>query len=305
MTIKSVAAYYSLFLVVVGTTMNLLTLIILLRPVFRHRKLKPTIYYMRVIVVFDILMLYGWNLDHYLSATQGFSIQRLSIPVCRLMSFLNYFAPQSSAWLRVFACIDRYFIVSRPHETWLSSSKNIFIIITCLLSFLTVLNCQFFILGCSYSTNGTISVFSPSFKVYPLWDYINLGFYNCLPFIFMVLFNSGVIYYLSHLYNINVVQHRSVSVTLIITTFLFLAMTVPATVAFAFFSTANSALLTFLDSLLYTYHITSFPLYLITFGDFQREFCKLFTCHKNNRQVLPHLIVQYKKPINVKNKDPP
>jgi hypothetical protein len=93
----------------------------------------------------------------------------------------------------------------------------------------------------------------------------------------MMLFNSGIIYQLIHhrheVINQNLQhQHRSITLTLVITTFLFLIMTVPATIAFAFFSTSDSTILNFLDGILYTYHITSFPLYLMTLGKFRREF---------------------------------
>jgi hypothetical protein len=104
----------------------------------------------------------------------------------------------------------------------------------------------------------------------------------------MIISNSGVIYHLFHLHatiaiqNIRI-QHRAISITLLITTFLFLIMTVPSTVAFALFYTANETLLNVLDGLLYSYHILSFPLYFITYGTFRREYIAMILC-KNHRQ---------------------
>jgi hypothetical protein len=241
-----VTAYYPLVLVIIGTLLNFLTFIILCRSKFRNTIAKPTFHYMRATAIFDILMLYGY----------GFTIQRLSIPSCRFLSFLNYFAAQSSAWLRVFICLDRYLTLSCIHKTWFSHSKSVLIIITSIISIFTLLNFQFIIVGCSYQVNGTIDVQSSLFTTYPLWDYINLGLYNCAPFILMITFNSGVIYHLFHLrYTIVIknprIQPRSISITLLITTFLFPIMTVPSTVAFAFFSAANVTLLNSLDALLY------------------------------------------------------
>ncbi|CAF1306632.1 unnamed protein product [Rotaria sordida] len=103
-----IAAYYSLTLVIVGTLLNTITFIVLCRSTFRNTRTRPTLHYMRAMAIFDILMLYGWNLGHYLATIHEIDLQGLNIPLCRCYSFLNYFAPQSSAWLRVFVSLDRY-----------------------------------------------------------------------------------------------------------------------------------------------------------------------------------------------------
>ncbi|CAF3833352.1 unnamed protein product [Rotaria sp. Silwood1] len=71
--------------------------------------------------------------------------------------------------------------------------------------------------------------------MYPLWDQINLGISVCAPFILMVILNSGVIYYLIQLKRKTTIQnsriqHKAISVTLVITTFMFLMMRIPTTV---------------------------------------------------------------------------
>ncbi len=67
----------------------------------------------------------------------------------------------------------------------------------------------------------------------------------------MMLFNSGIIFHLIHyrheVINQNLqLRHRSTTLTLVITTFLCLIMTVPATIPFALLSTSDSTIL--LDS---------------------------------------------------------
>jgi hypothetical protein len=289
-----VVAYYPLCLVVVGTILNLLTFITLCRAPFRNTKKHPAMHYLRAIAIFDILMLYGWNLDHYLSGIHGFAMVSYTIASCKFFGFLNYFTAQSSAWLRVFICIDRYFTLSRLNQTWLSHSKNVLIIIACIITILSILNSPLLIVVCYYRANGTISIYSPHFKTYPLWDYINLGVYNCAPFILMVIFNSGVIYHLIQLRRTTTVhnsrvQHRAISIILVITTFLFSFMTIPGTVAYAFFADPATSLTTLhaFDAMLYTYHILSFPLYFLTLGDFRRECIAMITCTKNTRRVMP------------------
>jgi len=241
---------------------------------------------MRTIAIFDILMLYGWNLDHYLSGAHGYTLQTYNVPACKFFSFLNYFAAQVSAWLRVFICLDRYLSLSRLHKTWFSQSKHVLIIINCILIVFTIINFPMFLFACYYNADGTVNADSHLYQVYPMWDYMNLGFYNCAPFLFMVIFNSGVIYHLILLQKTSTVQnsqiqHRSISITLVITTFLFLIMTIPGTVAYAFFSsTASVAALHAFDAILYTYHILSFPIYMITFTEFRREVIRTVTCNK-------------------------
>ena len=285
----SFVTYYPLILIIVGTIFNSFTLAILCRSTFRDTKRRPTLHYMRAIAVFDILMLYGWNFDHYLHGAHQFMLQTSSIPTCKFFSFLNYFAAQVSAWLRVFICLDRYLTLSRLHKTWFSQSKSVLIIIVLILTIFTLINLHIIIFACYYLTNGTVEVRSTFYTLYPLWDHVHLGLYNGAPFICMVILNSVVIYHLLRLRQTSIIQqsriqHRSISITLVITTFLFLIMTTPATVGFAFFAdTAGYVLLRVFDSMLYTYHILSFPLYMITFGEFRRAVISLLTCDKPNR----------------------
>jgi hypothetical protein len=286
-----IIAYYPLFLVILGTILNVLTFFILCQSRFYDRKKQSTIYYMRAIAIFDILMLYGWNLDHYMLNVYGLLLQRHSIILCKLLSFLNYFSAQTSAWLRVFMCFDRYIFLSHLYRTWFNRSENVRIIILCIITCIALFNFHIIFFACFYTKRGTINVNARLYRIYPLWDYINLGLYNCIPFVLMVIFNSGVIYHLIHFHRLSSIQksrihYRTISITLVITTFLFLIMTIPATVSFAFFySKASVALLHMLDSLLYTYHISSFPLYFIIFNEFRKECMAMFTC-KNNRQTV-------------------
>jgi hypothetical protein len=128
-----------------------------------------------------------------------------------------------------------------------------------------------------------------------MWDFVNLVMYNCLPFLLTVIFNGGVIYHLIHLRYTTTIQksrigHQSISIILVITTFLSLIMAIPATVAYGFFvNTAGYTILYTLDSMLYTYHILSFPTYIITFAEFRHEFIKMITCNNNDRRVAPQL----------------
>lgn len=280
--------YYPFALVISGTLFNGFTFIILCRSTFQDTQKRPSLHYMRTIAIFDIFILYGWNLNRYLVGAHGFDLQYYTVPVCRIYSFWNYFTGQVSAWLRVFICFNRYMSLSRLHKTCFNQSRNVLIIIACILIFFLLLNFHFFLFVCYYDKDGTVNVDAPFYSVYPLWDYMNLVFYNCAPFLLMAIFNSGVIYHLFLLHKTRTLQHsqihhRSITITLVITTFLFLIMTTLATICFAFFSAvASDDVLCLVDCILYTYHILSFFTYLITFGEFRREVIRLITCSKRH-----------------------
>ena len=287
-----IVAYYALVLVIVGTCLNLLTFVVMYQSNFRQTRTRTTRQYILAISIFDILTLYGWNLRHYLSGVHGFTLEHESMFLCKYFAFFNYFTAQTSAWLRVLICFDRYLSLSRTELTWFNRSKNVPIVVGCVIGFFALLNGILFIYGCSYDANGNLSNQGWAFNIYPLWDYVNLVFYNCLPFFFMVLCNSGVIYYLTRVSRTTAIQtlrlqNRATSLTLLITTFLFIVMTVPATIAFAFFSTSDKALLSSLDGILYTYHVMSFPLYLSTLAKFRRKFWSLIICKHIHFRVAP------------------
>lgn len=282
-------AYYPLFLIIVGTILNTITFTVLCRSPFRDTKKQPAMHYMRTMAVFDMFMLYGWNIDHYLSSVHGFKLGFYSIPSCKLINFISYTATQTSAWLRVFVCFDRYLSLSRLNRTWFSKSKSILIIIGSIVVVFILLNLHILIFSCHINPDGTINPNAVYYKVYPMWDCVHLGVYNCAPFILMVLCDSGVIYHLIRLRRTTTVQnsriqHRSISVTLVVTSTLFLIMTIPSGVTFAFFqTTAHVNVLRIVDAIYFTYHILSFPLYMITFTEFRREFIAMITCSQRGR----------------------
>ncbi|CAM4742951.1 unnamed protein product [Rotaria magnacalcarata] len=249
--------YFPFTLVIFGSLFNLVTFGILCRPAFRNTHKRPTIHYMRTIAIFDILMLYGWNSDHFLSGAYGFTLSEYSVPFCKIFSFLNYFTSQVSAWLRVFICLDRYLSLRYLHKTWFSQSKSVLIIIACIISVFTIINIHILLFTCHYNIDGSIDRQARLYEIYPIWDYMHLTLYNCVPFIFMFIFIGGVIYHVTRIRRNSTIQnsriqHRSISITSVITTVLFLIMTMPTTLCLAFFfRTISYFILLIFDSILY------------------------------------------------------
>ena len=288
-------AYYAFSLIILGTIFNIFNLIIFSRGKFRETNERPTIHYMRAIAVMDILMLYGWNLDHYSLTVHGYMLWSKSIVACKILMFINYFAPQTSAWLRVFICLDRYLSLSRLYRTWFGHSKNVLRIIFAIVIVFAIFNVHLFVLTCGYNRQGLIIPEMERFDLFPLWDWVNLGLYNCVPFILMVSLNSAVIYHLVILRRSSTIQnsrlqHRSISITLLITTILFMIFTIPPTISYGFFADKmNISVLHLLDSLMYTYHVIAFPLYLISFGEFRQEFFKLISKRSHTSRIQPQI----------------
>lgn len=284
-TFSFLIVYYPLLLILIGTICNFCTLIILCRTTFRNTNKRPTLHYMRAIAVLDTIILYGWNFDQFLQGTLAIQMITYSVLSCKIFSFTNYLTYHVSAWLRVLICLDRYLSLSRLHRTWFSISRNVLILIGGIFLIFILLNFHFLLFVC-YDENARVNIDALDYRVYPMWDHLNLLIYNCLPFLFMLIFNSGIIYHLISLRRLSTIrkhsriQHGAISATLLITTCLFFLMTTPSSIAYAYFSQTNETILYALDSLLYTYHILSFPIYFSTFGEFRREFLKLVTFEK-------------------------
>ena len=99
-----IVAYFSIVFLIIGIIFNSITFIVFCRRKFRDTKARPILHYMRVIAIFDILMLFGWNLDHFFYPLYGFYLQKLTLGSCKFLTYFNYFTLQASAWLRVFIC---------------------------------------------------------------------------------------------------------------------------------------------------------------------------------------------------------
>ena len=286
-SVISIFTYYPLCLTCITTTLNSLTLIIFSGKVFRQR---PIIRYMRAIAIIDILMLYGWNLDHFFRFQFGFELDRLTVFSCKLSTYFNHVLTQSSAWLRVLMCINRFWTLNQiqPYRSNHQHRRATFLI-TSTLIIIALINLHLPIFSCyAYQSNNETKISSGSlyFRLYPTWNYVNLALYNIIPSCLMLLFNILIIRYLILVKRRTIltksrVRHSSISFFILLSAFLFCLMTTPPAIIFAFFQTfVNSAIfqnliLSILDSIKYTYHSLSFFLYFLTLNDFRKEVFRL------------------------------
>ncbi|CAF1118040.1 unnamed protein product [Adineta ricciae] len=299
--------YCSLFIVIFGTLFNVLGFAVLCRRTFRDTKTRPVTHYMRLIMVMDLLSVYGWNLDNYLQIIHGFTLAySYTIASCKFSIFFNTVLMQASAWIRVFICLDRYLALSRMQpNTWFNRSRNILTIIAGTIVFFILFNLHFLIFVCYRDTSGQIVIDSTLFRVYPTYSRVNMAIGICLPFLLMMSFNSISIYHLIQLRNTTLVQnsrirHRSISITLIITAFLFLVTSVPSKMIYSFFfdqlggSIWGQRILNTFDTIGYIYPLLDFPIYLATFSEFRHE---LFNFVARKREV--HSTAQTNRQLHV------
>lgn len=233
----SFLGYYSLVMVILGTILNLLTLSILFRPVFRNTQARPALHYMRTIAVIDLLGLYGWNLDNYFGTVHGFTLNNsYTIASCKFFSFFNYFILDVAAWLRVFVSLDRYLSLSRlQRNTWFNRPKSVLIIINSTIVFFILFNFHFLPFVCYRDGNGNIVRDSTIYSVYPTFNTLQFVTHTCIPCLLMISLNSLSIYHLIRLRYTTLVQnsrvpHRAISVALVVSTWVFLVTYTPSAV---------------------------------------------------------------------------
>ncbi|CAF0829848.1 unnamed protein product [Adineta ricciae] len=296
--VASLFTYYPLALTCVTTVLNILIIIILSQKVFRQR---PTMRYMLVIAFVDMFLLYGWNLDHFFRLKYDFEVDRLSVLSCKLSTYINHVLSQSSAWLRVWMCVDRFCALNQIRQRRaVHQHRRVFLLIALTFIIIMVINLHLPIFACyayKYHNQTRIAGGSLHFPLYPTWNYINLALYNIIPFVLMLVFNVLIIRHLILIQRTSTIRHSrirhtTISIPILLSAFLFCLMTTPPALIWAFFYKAIRAgifqeyLMSLIDSVKYTYHSLGFFLYFITLVEFRKEFFRLMHCRCINTNEL-------------------
>ena len=223
--IVAYSPFVIIFLGIVGNTSTLMTIL----SSSDLKKISSMIIICYVNVT-DTLSLFIWNIDHYYKHINGINYEYLTLFLCRTMTFLQYFALQSSAVLLAFICMDRYVtIMSTPGSIYsrlpFSTTKTSIrwsISIICLVAvfnshilFLngyldtpqrvnqnfTVGNETLVITQFIQSTNTHCYIYENGFNLYPNWDIVHMFSYFLVPGAMMLIFNSLLIIKTSHSIN--------------------------------------------------------------------------------------------------------
>ncbi|CAF0777222.1 unnamed protein product [Rotaria sordida] len=315
---------YALVLIIVGTVGNLLTISVLFR---RNLRRFVTVRYLIAASICDIISLYGWNLNSFykfnISRFNG-NIEDLSLIHCRLISFMTFAALQLSSWCLTAVSLDRalslFWLQWKQTFGRLRYTKYYIIFLTFIC---IALNSHVLFLNGYRKSSGTIVCYStrsnPSY-IYPQWERVHLVLYNLCPFTIMCICNTYIICVTVRSSRSQVVlgpyknyrkgleKYRQFTALLIIVTFAFVILTLPACIYFVFFrqvfvSTTQRSyrfmIQILLNSIQFTSHGINFFLYCFSASSFRHELCEMLQellhncrcircwCFKTNRKNYP------------------
>ncbi|CAF2564093.1 unnamed protein product [Rotaria sp. Silwood2] len=300
---------YALILIIVGTVGNLLTIIVLFR---RNLRRFVTVRYLIAVSICDIISLYGWNLNSFykfnISRSHG-NIEDISLIHCRLISFMTFAALQLSSWCLTAVSFDR--ALSLLWLQWKQSFGRLRYTkyyIMFLASICVALNSHILFLNGYHRPSGTIVCYatrSNSNYIYPQWERVHLVLYNLCPFAIMCICNTYIIFVTvrssraqagaepNQNYRKNLEKYRQFTALLIIVTFAFVILTLPACIYFVFFRNAFAVttprsyrfmIQILLNSIQFTSHGINFFLYCFSASSFRHELYGmlrevLYNCH--------------------------
>ncbi|CAF0894526.1 unnamed protein product [Adineta ricciae] len=321
---------YALILIIVGTVGNLLTVVVLLR---RNLRRLVTIRYLIVVSICDTISLYGWNLNSFykfnINRNNG-NLEEISIIHCRVISFMTFVSLQLSSWCLTAVSFDRALNLYWFH--WRQSFGNLkytkfYIIILTLVCI--GLNSHILFLNGYQTSTGSIKCYStrdnPGY-IYPQWERVHLVVYNLCPFAIMCICNTYIIVVTVRssraqiestppmVQRKTIERYRQLTALLIIVTFAFVLLTLPACIYFVFFRhnleakterTHRYMIQISLNSVQFTSHAINFFLYCFSGKSFLNELRDMFNeiilyCQGNDEEwaindVRPPNIEQYQE----------
>lgn len=205
--------YISLLNIIFGVIGNVICFsVFVFTPELRNMSF---VVYLTYCSLANILSLFEWNLNHYLSPMFGIRLEDFTLASCRITIFLQYFSLQISSYFLTWMSIDRFVSViampgslaSRlPFST--AKTAHFWSLLTIVIIF--GLNSHILILNGYYNapkwrnmtlSNGTVLTYlyqkpgfncgrySPTFNLWPLWDIVHVYAYTIAPFTVMMLFN--------------------------------------------------------------------------------------------------------------------
>ncbi|CAF1606769.1 unnamed protein product, partial [Didymodactylos carnosus] len=246
-------ASYAAILVIIGTIGNLLTIYILLRPSLRC---NTTMRYLTAAAIADLCTLYSWNLNlfyKYIINSYQNDLEDISLYTCRLISFLAFSSLQLSSWYLMLVSFDR--MMNIHFLFWKKDFGKPYIstyIIIIVATIILVLNSHLlFINGfieqnCIPNGKQTCVIcykrLTDDRYVFPKWEKVHLISYTLIPFTVMSICNLFIIRrilatnrrqstktsIINKSIKFRLRKQRQSTRMLILVTFLFILLTLPA-----------------------------------------------------------------------------
>ena len=287
-------------LILIGVIGNVLTLLILRRPLFRY---SPTNLYLSSLAVGDILVLSTGLLRYWLINTLDFDLRLQSNIICKLHVFMVYWSFQFVAWITVAVAVDRLLTVCVIVQAKLFCTRRNAIYITAAIGgVLLLLNINLIVSmeitktnvpdrldPILYCTNPT----QYAFFYDHVWPWIDSIIASFLPCIIILSCNISIVCVLLYKKRYSSTTHSKVSTLtaiLLLICLLFFITTVP----FAIFQTPtinkyfkeNSTQLSHTEKLNFVFNIlylvtcvnnsVNFLIYCACGERFRYELCRLF-----------------------------
>lgn len=322
-------SYLPLLIIFLGITGNTVCFVVF--RFFEPFKKIPAMVFLSFVAIADTASLFVWNLNHFLKPNFKIELEYLDRFSCKFFPFLQLFSLQLSSNLLSIMCIDRFItIISTPGSIYsrlpFSTLKTAYIwsgLITVILFFL---NFHFLLFNGNYwpiksQYNITITTFingtylnqtqsevvydkcfwyTSEFRIYPLWDKINLAVYNFFPFAVMTIFNFLLITKtlmqnksLKTMKNKNEIKaflkKRRLTISILSITFAFIIMTMPGTISFGFFfdyflSIPNGvAIINLIDFFAFLFHSSLFFNCFFTNVKFRKFVFERLLCLKSKK----------------------
>ena len=284
-------------------------------------KKMSSMVFLSFIAVSDTCGLFTWNLNHFLLPNGFGKVEDASLFTCKFFEYLQYLSLQTSGLLYSMVSVDRYFTITAIPGSFISkmpfgTRKSALIWCLTIIVALMILNSHILYMqgyiktvyvnetqSVAVSSNSTsiisvtktkevVQCYENVDKTYilsPMWDLVNLAFYNFIPFFIMCIFNTLLIVKTVRR-NTNVSKSKALdrqqlranrrkrrfTVSLCIITVGFIIMTLPASVLYAFFVDVlfptydGHAVLISMDCFLFSQHAIMFLMCFITNVYFRR-----------------------------------
>ncbi|GFO37133.1 growth hormone secretagogue receptor type 1-like [Plakobranchus ocellatus] len=117
---KSLKIYYSMFLIVTGSVLNILSILTLSRKTFRR---STTSVYLRFLAAIDLFVLYNGLGRHFISGAFNYNVRHISEAFCKFNQWTTASGPDISAWILVAVTAERVLSIVRPHSVRILCTK--------------------------------------------------------------------------------------------------------------------------------------------------------------------------------------